>query len=102
MTHEEILSGEDSETTAMPGVVAALGDLGSGAVITEQALAGMFGRCPTTVKRAVDRGELPPPCRMFGQNAWTVGVLVGHIENRLAQAAAEAEEMAKKIRQLSP
>lgn len=86
----------------MPGVILALGELGSGAVITEQALATMFDRCPMTVKRAVERGELPVPCRMFGQNTWTIGVLLAHIERRLQQAAQAAEQEAAKIRRLRP
>ncbi len=74
----------------------------SGAVITEEGVAQLFGRCAASVKRAVQRGELPTPCRLFGSNAWTVGVLVGHIEHRLEQAAAEAEAIERKIKQLRP
>ena len=77
------------ETVQLPGVIAALGELQPGAVVTEEGVARLFGRCPTSVKRAVARGELPPPTRIFGSSAWTVGVLVGHIENRLKEAAAE-------------
>ena len=97
---EEAKDGD--ETVQLPGVIAALGELGSGAILTEEGVAGLFGRCTASVKRAVARGELPPPCRLFGSNAWTVGVLVGHIEGRLEQAAAEAQQLAAKIRKLNP
>ena len=90
------------ETVRLPGVIAALGEMKSGAVITEEGVAQLFGRCTASVKRAVQRGELPAPCRLFGSNTWTVGVLVGHIEHRLEQAAAEAEAIERKIKQLSP
>ena len=55
-----------------------------------------------SVKRAVQRGELPPPCRLFGGNAWTAGAIVQHIEKRLDQAAQEAKREADKIARLSP
>ena len=93
---------EREETIELPGVIAALGEMKSGAVITEEGVAYLFGRCTASVKRAVVRGELPPPCRLFGSNAWTVGVLVGHIEHRLEQAAQEAQQLAAKIRTLNP
>ena len=84
----------DGEDGLPSGVIAALGTLGSGAVITEKALGELFDRSSDSVKRAVKKGELPPPVRQFGQNAWTAGVLVKHIEQRLEQAAkkVEAEE----------
>ena len=44
--------------------------------------------------------------RLFGQNHWTAGVLVKHIEARLEQAAREAdqkaEDMRRKMLELSP
>jgi hypothetical protein len=72
----------------------------------EQGLAVLFGRHESSVKRAVERGELPQPVRLFGQNAWTAGVLVKHLEARLEQAAREAdqkaEDMRRKMLELSP
>ena len=86
----------------IPGIIATLGELKPGAIITEQGAAHLFGRHMTSVKRAVERGELPPPCRLFGGNAWTAGALVRHIEGRLEEAAKEAERTARKIAVLSP
>jgi len=95
-------AADEDELTNICGIVAELGTLGSGAIVTEEGVARMFKRHPASVKRAVQRGELPPPIRMFGQNTWTVGALVVHVERRLAQAADEAEKTAAKIRKLSP
>lgn len=72
-----------------------LENLGSG-------LARIFKRCSTSVKRAVERGELPPPIRLFGAPTWTAGALLQHLEKRLEAAATEADQMQRKIRQLSP
>jgi hypothetical protein len=101
-TESDELAVRESEIASLPGVIAELGKLGAGAVVTEQGLAQLFNRCTVSVKRAVIRGELPPPCRLFGSNAWTVGALVGHIERRLGEAAAKSQKLANKIRQLNP
>ncbi len=87
---------------ALGGVVRELGELGDGAVISEAGLARMFGRCSTTIKRAVSRGELPPPVRLLGGPAWTAGAIVRHLEARLVDAAKEADKTARKISQLRP
>lgn len=96
------LEMRESEIASLPGVIAELGKLGAGAVVTEQGLAGLFNRHESSVKRAVQRGELPPPVRMFGQNIWTAGVLVKHIEERLARAAKDTESTKRKFVELQP
>ena len=88
--------------TRLPGVIATLGELGAGAVVTEEGVAALFSRHESSVKRAIERGELPPPVRMFGQNAWTAGVLVRHIEMRLEKAAKDAEQTRRKVLELAP
>jgi hypothetical protein len=95
-------TGQQDVGAGLPGIIQELGELGSGAVITESGLAKLIHRHPISVKRAVERGELPPPVRLFGRPAWTVGVIVRHLEARLEQAAKEAERTARRISQLSP
>ena len=89
--------GEPGSLENLPGVIAALGELKPGAVVTEEGVSHLFGRHAASVKRAVQRGELPHPCRLFGQNAWTVGAIVSHIEARLQEAADEAELVSRRI-----
>jgi hypothetical protein len=95
--------GMDSgvEANILPGIVTALGELKPGAIVTEEGVARLFNRHASSVKRAIQRGELPPPCRLFGANVWTAGALVQHIENRPEQAAKEAERTARRIGDLS-
>jgi len=88
--------------TSVPGIVPELGELGPGAIITEAALAKMLKRHQVTLKRAVQRRELPPPVRLLGGPVWTVGVIVRHLEARLAAAAKDAERTERKIQQLRP
>ena len=86
----------------LPGIIALLGELKPNAVINEEGIASIFGRHTASVKRAVQRGELPPPTRLFGNNTWTVGTLVRHIEQRLEEAKKKADEVNRKIARLSP
>ena len=90
------------EANALPGVITVLGELGPGALITEEGMSNLFHRHPTSVKRAVARGELPPPCRLFGANAWTARSVIDHIEDRLAEAAKEVDEIKQTLGRHSP
>ena len=83
------------------GIIAVLGELKPAAIITEEGVARLFNRHVASVKRAVQRGELPPSIPLFGQNVWTVGILIRHIESRLDQAAKDVERSTRKIATLS-
>ncbi len=83
-------------------IVTELGKLPSGAIVTESALGTMFDRHDVSVKRAVERGELPPSVRMFGKPVWTVRAILAHIEGRLEAAKQSADEDAARIAMLSP
>jgi hypothetical protein len=83
------------------GIIKELGELPTGAVISEQGLARIFDRHQVSVKRAVERGELPPSIRLFGEPVWTAGALLEHLYNRLEQAKAEAAKMQEKLNKLS-
>lgn len=86
----------------MDGVCTALSDLGENALITQKALAEALGRSESSVRRAIGRGELPPPVRVAGAFRWTVGVVVRHVEKRLADAARRADRMRRRIAEDSP
>jgi hypothetical protein len=90
------------ERDNMPGIIATLGELQSGAIITEDGVANLFGRHAISVKRAVQRGELPQPVKLFGQNTWTVGALLRHTEMRLKEAQEAANTTTQRIAALSP
>jgi hypothetical protein len=93
----------DSNDAEKPiGIVGELGILAPGTIVSEEGLARMFGRHPVTIKRAVQRGELPPPTRLLGTPVWTVGTIVKHIEVRLETAKKDSERQQKRIRELHP
>ena len=98
--HHHLSPGlEDHATDAnrLPGVIVTLAALPPNAIVTEEGMAHLFDRHLVSVKRAVERGELPPPCQLFGSRVWTAGILISHIERRLEQAARDAQKDAKRI-----
>lgn len=90
------------EPSQNDGICTALGELGASATISEAALAKLLGRHPASIKRAVERGELPPPVRLLGQPTWTAGAITRHIEKRLEKAAKDAERQARAFSELEP
>lgn len=91
-----------ADDNRLPGVIAALGELKPASIITEDGLARLFQRHVVSVKRAIKRGELPPPCPLFGAKVWTVGAITRYIESRLEHAAQEIERESQRLNQLSP
>lgn len=85
----------------LSGIIMELAELPPGAIVDENALALMFSHHVVTVKRAVQRGELPEPVRLFGKPSWTVKAILDHIENRLANARQEAKKEAERLACLS-
>ena len=83
------------------GIVKELGELPPGTVLEEEAVARIFGRHSVSVKRAVERGELPPPIRLFGKPTWTVRAILAHLEARLEAAKREAEKEATRFGRMS-
>jgi integrase len=82
-----------ADENSLLGIITVLGELKPAAIITEEGVARLFNRHVASVKRAVQRGELPPSTRLFGQNVWTVGTLIRHIESRLDLAAKDVEDI---------
>ena len=83
-------------------IIAALAVLPPQTLISESKLAQMAGRHVSSVKRAVQRQELPPPVSLFGANVWTVAVLLEHISARLEMARQAAAQTARRVQDLRP
>jgi len=78
------------------GAVDAFAHLSEHAVVFEPEVAKAFGKCRMTIKRCVQRGELPHPFRMMGKNAWTAGALRAHFTKLSGNALKEQ----KRVREL--
>lgn len=84
------------------GPITALAALPPDSIIDEAALAGIFGKCTASIRRATARGEFPPPVRIFGKRSWTAQALRDHLAARLAEAARERETLARKVARMRP
>jgi hypothetical protein len=89
-------------TPRIPGVISALAELEPDAVVTEESLTHIFGKHTTSIKRAVERGELPRPIRMFGKPTWTVKVILTHLEERMRYEAETSDESAEVLAKYRP
>jgi len=83
------------------GIIRELGELPPDTVLSEEALAKMFSRHRVSIKRAVERGELPPSVRLFGEPVWTVQALRDHVNRRLEAAQRDTERLQRRISQNS-
>jgi len=92
----------DKQIGVADGTVREIGALPPGTIIDEEALARMFHRHSVSVKRAVERGELPAPMRLFGKPCWTVAAILNHLTKRLDAAQRERDKAIANITQLSP
>lgn len=79
------------------GIIEQLAAMSPDAIIDETALAGIFGRHPVSIKRAIRRGELPPGVRLFGKPSWTVRALLDHLNQRLEAAKKDADRLRRRI-----
>ena len=72
------------------------------ALLTEAALAKALRVAPSTLRRMVNRWQLPPPVRLGGRRVWLAGRVLAHIEAAAERAARDAERVARKYRGNNP
>lgn len=84
-----------SENIQSVKVVRTLADLPPRSLVTEAGLAEMFSVSDRTVRRMVERGQLPPPVKLADRNTWMVGLLLDYLEEQMLQAVSEGKRIAK-------
>jgi len=71
------------------------------ALIDEGRLAGALDVNPRTIRRMIDRGELPPPAQLGNRKVWMPGRVLDHIAARLDDAEKEAAAEALRLQKYS-
>ncbi|MDF1660654.1 MAG: hypothetical protein P1V97_02700 [Planctomycetota bacterium] len=84
------------------GVFTDLAELPGDTFITEEALAKMMNRCRKTIKRSVQRRELPPSVSFIGQKGWIVDSILNHVKQRLQDAARALEDQKRRFDSYHP
>ncbi len=98
---EQILDKQDDEN--LPHSVIRLGDE---TILFQTDLAAIFSRDPSTIWRAVKRGDLPQPFKLFGKNTWTAGSIIDYLKKAQETATEEREKertaLKQKVTKLKP
>jgi len=71
------------------------------AMLDEGALAKALHVAPRTLRRMVNRWQLPPPVPLGGRSVWFAGRVLAFIEAGMIRAERDAEKNAKRFRELS-
>ena len=89
---------------AIPGlhIMAALAALPPHTLIFEHQLAQMFGRHVSSIRRAIQRGELPPSVPLLNDHVWTTGVLWQYTIARLDAAQQTAAQTVRRLQDFRP
>jgi predicted DNA-binding transcriptional regulator AlpA len=101
MDSEGPAGAQEAEGIDGAAVVDALGCMPEGAILTERSVCSIFGRSRWSVRRAIQRGELPPPTRLFGKAVWTAGAVIRHIEAGMDEAARDAAQLRARLIRLA-
>jgi predicted DNA-binding transcriptional regulator AlpA len=92
--------GSEGMQAAGPAVITDLADLRADDYVRADYLADVFQVTPRTVRRMVERGELPEPVKLGRRDYWVAGQVREHIAESARRAQAEAEHRARKIERL--
>ena len=79
------------ETSNFDGVVVALANMPEKAIITETALARVLAVTTRTIRRMVQRNEIPPAVNLAGKSVWFAGNVLSHLQSRAERVAKDAE-----------
>ncbi len=71
-------------------------------LLDEQALAQALGVCGRTVRRCVQRHELPEPIRLAGRSQWLAGRVLDHLHERAAEKEKEAKRNFSRLQAINP
>jgi len=80
----------------------ALAELPPYALISEHQLAQMFGRHVSSIRRAIQRGELPPSVPLLNEHVWTAEALWKQMSARLDAAWQAATQVVRRLQDFRP
>lgn len=82
------------------GIITALATLPEKALLEETAMTRALGVSARTIRRMVDRHELPPPIPLAGRSVWIAGRVFAYLDAQANQAEKEAEQAYRKIQRI--
>jgi len=79
------------------GIITAIGSVPPGTILNEKSLAEAFSRSTMSIKRAVERKEIPPPIKVLGELRWTAGSILSYLERRIEEKRQEQASENKRL-----
>ena len=86
----------------LPGVWREFNELGQNTIVTEGAVAAILGKHLMSIRRAIDKQQLPPPVKLMDQRVWRLGAILDFIDGRLAAEQKDAEKLRRKVLEMAP
>jgi predicted DNA-binding transcriptional regulator AlpA len=80
---EPPIEAQESKSAETTGIILGLAALPEKAILTEAALAKTIGVTQRTIRRMVQRNEIPPPVPFAGQAVWFAGGVLAYIQTRI-------------------
>lgn len=77
--------------------VTVLAELADDVLLDEDGMANAFHVVTRTIRRMVERYELPPPMRLASKNWWRVGNVRGWLNTRAEKGEKAARSYAEKV-----
>ncbi len=99
-TADEVESIEEEVNAGPVRIITRLAELPGKALLDEGALAEIFVVSKRTVRRMVERFELPPPVSLAGRSVWIADRVIAHLEHRAEREARKAEQESRRIEAL--
>ena len=93
----EAKGGEGTVESKNTGIITGLAELPREAILDEAALANVFGVVTRTIKRMVDRYELPPPILLASKRCWKVGAVLDWINASIERTEKDAKRQVQQL-----
>lgn len=90
---------ENAPEYNVPGIIIRLTELPRDALLDEKAMTRTFAvRSTRTVKRMVNRHELPPPILLASKRYWKAGAVLDWINESIERVEKDARHQAQRLR----
>ncbi len=90
-----------TDTQQEPQAITGLADLPPATLVSPAFLARVLGVTERTLRRPVERSQLPQPLALGTHKYWLAGRIVRWLESRSDIAERETHERARKIREFT-
>ena len=97
ISNNTIVTNHETAKTTSPATISLSGFADSD-LITKQELCQCLGCSERTIRRMVDRFELPPPVDLGVRKVWIVGKIRGWFADAAERREAEALKEARRLR----